>query len=143
MTTYVGHEQDIWAVTISPDNTMIISGSEDGTVRVWGIANGESLLTLNCSDAVSSVAITPDGQYLAAGLLDDTVAIFSINGPLIRKLGGDRYRVSFTLDGQALITAGPDKTIRLWNHLTGEVLRTFSGHQVAFVLLRPRLNDQC
>ena len=128
---------------------MVIACGLDDAVRVWRMADGELLLTLDVKQTAYSVAISPDGQYLAAGLLKGTIAVFSMNGPLTRKLeGADKhtdtvYYVRFTLDGHSLITASFDKIVKLWNHLTGEVLRTFSGHQVTSVLLRPRLDDQC
>ena len=147
--TYVGHELDVYAVTISPDNTMVIACGGDYTVRVWRMADGELLLTLDCGDGATSITISPNGQYLAAGVLDHTVAIFSMNGSLIRKLAGvDKhtdsvYCARFTMDGQYLITGSLDKTIKLWNHLTGQVLRTFSGHLVTSPMLCPPLGDQC
>lgn len=106
-------------------------------MRVWRIADGELLLTLSWRDEVIYVTISPNGQYLAAGCyLDTTVSVFGMNGSLIRMLEGvDSHTghvnsARFTLDGQSLITASYDETIKLWNHLTGNVLRTFSGHHV-------------
>lgn len=147
--TYVGHEDDVYAVTISPDNTMVISCSGDHTVRVWGIADGEPLLTLGCGDGLSSVTVSPNGQYLAAGSRDTTVSVFSMTGSLVRKLeGADKHTdsvsdVRFSLDGQSLITASLDETIKLWNHLTGDVLRTFSGHRVTSGFFRLGFSNDC
>ncbi len=44
--TLTGHEGDITAATFSPDGTQLATGSEDGTVKVWNTATGQSSVTL-------------------------------------------------------------------------------------------------
>jgi WD40 repeat protein len=43
---YVGHESTVWAVTPSPDGRLLVTGSDDQTVRIWNLATQELLLTL-------------------------------------------------------------------------------------------------
>lgn len=38
------------------------------------------------------------------------------------------YSVAISPDGQTLASCGDDKTIKIWNLNTGELLRTFTGH---------------
>ena len=133
--TYVGHEQYVFAVTISSDNKMIISGSDDDTVRFWRIADGDLLLKLDCNGVTS---ITVSGSSLAVGTYDSSVLLFTDHGDLMKKLEGvdkHTHKVScarFSHFGRYLITASYDRTVKKWNHSTGEVLRTFRGHQVTF-----------
>ena len=35
--TLTGHTKAVFSVAISPDNTKIVSGSEDNTIRIWDI----------------------------------------------------------------------------------------------------------
>ena len=55
-----GHEGDALAVAFSPDGARIVSGSADGTVRVWDAASGEELLVLRGhEDVVWAAAFSP------------------------------------------------------------------------------------
>ncbi|MCP4546709.1 MAG: PQQ-binding-like beta-propeller repeat protein [bacterium] len=51
--------------------------------------------------------------------------------PLIRTLEGhtDWIRAVAVIDDQRVVSASDDRTLRVWNVVTGEPLRTFEGHQ--------------
>ncbi len=59
-----------YAVTFSPDGRLIVSGSIDGTVRVWDAATGaERRVLQGHSCSVRAVAFSPDGQLIVLNLL--------------------------------------------------------------------------
>jgi hypothetical protein len=65
--------QDVNCVAFSPDCKMIASCSDDMTVGVWGVEDGDLLAQLRGHvDAVESVAFSHDGLRLASGSHDDT-----------------------------------------------------------------------
>ena len=41
-----GHEDSVMSVSVSPDGTLIASGSADRTVRVWDMETGNEVLKL-------------------------------------------------------------------------------------------------
>ena len=52
---------------MTPDGRSAISGSEDGTVRVWNLTTGHVRATYHADAAVTSCAVSADGRTLAAG----------------------------------------------------------------------------
>lgn len=84
-------------------------------------------------DLIYSVAFSPDGQTLAAGMSNKTIKLWNVKtGEEIRTLKGHDYAVhavAMTPDGQTLVSGSSDKTIKLWNLKTGELLRTIKAHE--------------
>jgi len=74
---------------------------------------------LNNDAGVTSVAISPNGQYVAAGSLDTVVRIWDVStGQLVERLRGHRdsvYSVAFTPDGKGLVSGSLDKTLKFWD----------------------------
>lgn len=83
------------------------------------------VLTINDPDppnndaGVTSVAISPNGQLVAAGSLDAIVRIWDVTtGGLLERLKGHRdsvYSVAFTPDGKGLVSGSLDKTLKYWD----------------------------
>ena len=88
----------------------------DGTSKTLAINDPDSL---NNDAGVTSVAISPDGRYVAAGSLDTVVRIWDVgSGVLVERLRGHRdsvYSVAFTPDGKGLVSGSLDKTLKYWD----------------------------
>lgn len=69
----VGHNDEVTSVIITQDNSCFISGSRDGTLRIWDILSGQELCCLEdelyemTTLGVNTVAITPDGKRVLSG----------------------------------------------------------------------------
>ncbi len=60
-----GHEWIVTCAAFSPDGKNLATGSQDGTVRIWDLANRTATAVLRVGpSAVWSVAFTPDGKTL-------------------------------------------------------------------------------
>jgi len=88
----------------------------DGTSKVLTIDDHDSL---NNDARVLSVAISPNGQYVAAGSMDADVRIWDVStGQLVERLRGHRSdicSVAFTPDGKGLVSGSLDKTLKFWD----------------------------
>ena len=72
------HEFSVFSARFSPDGQNIVSaGGHDRTVRIWDLATGECVRTLQGHTAsVYSAEFSPDGRKVVSGALDGTVRIW-------------------------------------------------------------------
>src|SRR5215813_13752209 len=74
-----GHTNRVLCVAIIPDGQRAVSGSLDGTVRVWDLAAGRCLAILRGhTNDIYGVAVTADGQRAVSGSLDGTVRVWDL-----------------------------------------------------------------
>jgi len=124
----------VQAVDVSPDGGTLITGSDDGLLRVWDVASGELLQTLDGeTDGIREVAFSPDGQTALAGSNDGSLILWDVaSGAIRRRLPRQTLPISaiaFLPDGGHAMT-GVDSDITagvtvLWDLETGEVTRRY------------------
>ena len=72
---------------VEPDGTRLLSGSQEGTIRLWDVVIRRSLI--GHIGAVSSVAVSPDGHRIVSAAVDGTVRLWDANSG---RLVGKPYR---------------------------------------------------
>ena len=91
------------------------------------------VLPIGHTDLITSVAFSPDGQYVLSGSVDKTMKLWEVaTGREIRAFKGHESTVesvAFSPDGKFALSGSFDRTIRLWEVATGREIRTFKSHK--------------
>ncbi|MGZ3424499.1 MAG: WD40 domain-containing protein, partial [Polyangiales bacterium] len=91
------------------------------------------------SQAVTGIAVSPDGKTVATTSRDETARLWDLaTGREILRLeghAGDVTSVAFDHDGAQLATGGRDKTVRIWDSKTGASRGVLVGHSGAVTAL--------
>ena len=72
------HEGCVFALAFSPDERLIVSGSEDQTVRIWEIESLNEVRRFHHEGWVNSVAFSPDGTHVVSGSDDKFLRLWNI-----------------------------------------------------------------
>jgi WD40 repeat protein len=129
----VRHERPVWSIALSPDGSLVSSGSEDHSVRLTRTKDGSSLWTSRAHrGAVRAVRFSADGRSIVSGSDDGTAIVHDVlsrRSPIV--LRGHTQRlldVAFSPDGHQVATASADRTARVFS-ATGEgSARVLRGH---------------
>lgn len=137
--TLVGHKGKVLAgefSRVSPSE--VITGSSDRSMRVWDIARGRSLQTINCQSSCNDIAVTIGGQFASAHQ-DGVVRFWDTRTKHLvhelKALHQDQCTsVSFSSSGNQLLTNSRDHTLRVIDPRTYEVVTTLQhqGYQCGF-----------
>ncbi|MDT3438727.1 P-loop NTPase fold protein [Pseudofrankia sp. BMG5.37] len=128
-----GHAGAVAALAVTPDGRQIITGGDDGAVRLWDRESGavQGVLTGHTGQ-VLAVAVTPDGQQIITGGGDGVVRLWDReSGAEQGVLTGhtDRvFAVVVTPDGRQIVTGGDDGLVRVWDRASGVPADVLIGH---------------
>lgn len=109
---------DVLRTAFGPRGQLLATGHSDGAVRVWRLADGESLHELKLDGAIRSICFHPDGDELAA---TPEASIWNLStGERRFSLEGDLRWLAYSPDGETLATVHNDGAWVLWDTSTGE-----------------------
>lgn len=124
----IGHRPgDANAVCFTPDGTKLVTGSTDGTLRLWDLANGKEINQLVLETiCANTLSVTSDSRFAIAGRRDHTVFAWDLQtGDKLHLVHADApvtHRLALSPDNQYVLTGGGDKNwvatedydLRLW-----------------------------
>ena len=138
------------AIAVSLDGASVLSGGAYQTLKLWDVTSERLIHAFEGrAHPIVSVAVSPDGDRVLSGSQGwgDTIRLWeAATGRLIWSGGVKRgasfselpAAIAFSPDG-ARVVSREDKTLKLWDAVTGQLLRAFEGHadKVVSVALSP------
>lgn len=131
-----GHTGPVTALAFAGDNRRLLSGSADGTSRIWDVTEPKfpELGALVATDqptpgvTVTGVTFNADATLAVTCSTDQSAFLWDVATAEIRQSfsghTGSVVGVAITPNGQQVITASADKTIRFWNSADGQLAKT-------------------
>ena len=148
--TITGHSDVVNSIAVTPNGQKIVSGSWDGTVKIWGFESGNLLHTLKPYNVkrkyyngiqiysggrpIRTVIITSDGQNLIKS--GDSGIIEIINLLTEQKVHSfsteesNILSIALSPNEQSLASGSLySNIVKIWNPITGQLLRSLQGHR--------------
>lgn len=91
-----GHGAAVLNAAFDPSRREIATASADGTVKIWDVDTGSLRLTLPARQALTDIAYSPDGRYLAA-------------------IGQEGFVTVYMLDIDELVAEAASRLTRWWS----------------------------
>lgn len=129
-----GHRAPVTRVVFHPIFSVMISASEDATIKLWDFETGDYERTLKGhTDSVQDVALDREGKLLASCSADMSVKLWDFQTyECLKTMHGHDHNVSsvaFLPSSDYILTSSRDKTIKMWEVATGFCVRTYTGHR--------------
>jgi len=109
----------------SPDGSLVATGGYGNSAKVWNVADGALIHTLDMGGATGGLAVlfSPDGTTVAVGNRNSTTRLFDAKtGALLQELNkGSSHGLAFHPSGKTLAIGYVDGSLVLWDVSTGTV----------------------
>lgn len=126
-----GYNSNVRFINYSRDGKYIVTASDDFTAKIWDIASGKMLRSLNTGSEVWYAVFSPDGKTVATASLDKAIIVWD-------RLTGERLldittpsqplTVSFSTDGKRIVTQTWKNHPEVWDIAAHKLLFTLKGH---------------
>ena len=129
------HTDYVRSIVFSSDGTLLVSGSDDYTVKLWDMQTGGVIKAFSGhSGYILSVSISVDCTTIASGSYDHTISLWDIQTGechhTIKQQEAVFYVMLFPTNPQHLIFVSGGK-VRQWNTIDYQINSTYNGSHVA------------
>ncbi|GAV02520.1 hypothetical protein RvY_13076 [Ramazzottius varieornatus] len=145
--TMEGHGEAVISTQFSPDGGYLASGSGDTTVRLWDVNTETPQFTCKGHrNWILAISWSADGKKLASGCKDGKICLWdpSTGKQIGKTLTGHLQWITWLcweplhMNGHCrlLASSSKDTTIRIWDTVLQQSLRSLSGHTQSVTCLR-------
>ncbi|KAG2052849.1 WD40 repeat-like protein [Suillus hirtellus] len=131
--TLKGHEELVWEVAFILGTRLLVTGSEDKSLRVWDLDTGKQVgePLLGHDDLVCAVSVSPDGRWIASGGANGSILVWEVatNKRELKRVPvsfkgheGMFEGIVFAPDNKTFASAARDKTVCVWRRETGKIV---------------------
>lgn len=126
------HAGGVSCVRFNEDSSIAVSGSKDNSVMCWDIRTrkNEPIQKMkDAKDCITGLVVTE--TKIISSSLDGSIRTYDIRGGELTTdtIGEPITYISLTKDGQCLVAACLDSTIRLIDTESGDLLQEYRGHR--------------
>lgn len=146
-----GHSGSVLCLQLDSTRNLLVSGSSDSTIKVWDLKSQKVMQTLE-GHTESVLGLHFEDDYIVSCSRDATARIWRLQERSSSSMSSDRdtqglcteptpkFVLSHVLRGHraavnsvhfknnVIATASGDRTVRLWNLMSGSTIRTISAH---------------
>ena len=121
-----GSQSEVSSVAFATDGRTLVGATNDEYVDLWDTTTWSKRQTGSESVyEVDTVAISPDGRFVAGGSWGDLTIWDAASGTVVRKLMvPGATGIAFSPNGRSLVSAARDGSVILWDTASWAQLRT-------------------
>ncbi|NXL54939.1 RACK1 kinase, partial [Podilymbus podiceps] len=131
-----GHSHFVSDVVISSDGQFALSGSWDGTLRLWDLTTGTTTRRfVGHTKDVLSVAFSSDNRQIVSGSRDKTIKLWNTLGVCKYTVQDESHsewvscvRFSPNSSNPIIVSCGWDKLVKVWNLANCKLKTNHIGH---------------
>lgn len=123
---FKAHENSVFALSYTPDNNFLISGSRDARLKLWDVNSAYRQVNEVAAHlfAINHLTFSPSGEYFATASMDKSVKVWLASEMKLLKVidkarhaghGTSVNKLLWTNHQNQLISASDDRSISVWD----------------------------
>ncbi|GAB2264114.1 hypothetical protein Droror1_Dr00026248 [Drosera rotundifolia] len=142
----IGHRSDIRSLSLSPDNSLLMSTSHNAT-KIWNPSTCSCLRTIDSGYGLCGIFVpnVPGNRYALVGTKEGVIEIMDVgSGTCVETVeahGGSIHTIAALPDGSGVVTGSADHDVKFWEYQTMQKPGQESKHLTVSNVRTMKMND--